>query len=84
MFAISSSRGKKHAPAYVYRRNRALVDSWAGLGGRHDEREQTLNQFVEMDGFDTTEGVILVAATNRRMSSTLPCSDRGGLIGKSW
>ncbi len=42
------------------------VASVAGLGGSHDEREQTLNQIlVEMDGFDTDTNVILVAATNR-------------------
>ena len=40
----------------------------AGLGGGNDEREQTLNQLlVEMDGFDATEGVILIAATNSQM-----------------
>ncbi len=61
-------QGKKQAPCIV------LIDEidavgrhrGAGLGGGHDEREQTLNALlVEMDGFESTEGVILVAATNR-------------------
>ena len=52
----------------------------AGLGGGHDEREQTLNQLlVEMDGFGANEGIITIAATNVRISSTRPCSVRAGL-----
>jgi cell division protease FtsH len=61
-------QGKKHAPCIIFideidavGRNRG-----AGLGGGHDEREQTLNQLlVEMDGFEANEGVIIIAATNR-------------------
>ena len=61
-------QGKKHAPCSIFIDEIDAVGRLrgAGLGGGHDEREQTLNQLlVEMDGFDTTEGVILVAATNR-------------------
>jgi cell division protease FtsH len=61
-------QGKKHAPCIIFIDEIDAVGRLrgAGLGGGHDEREQTLNQLlVEMDGFDTNEGVILVAATNR-------------------
>ena len=61
-------QGKKHAPCIIFIDEIDAVGRLrgAGLGGGHDEREQTLNQLlVEMDGFDTTEGVILIAATNR-------------------
>jgi cell division protease FtsH len=61
-------QGRKHAPCIIFIDEIDAVGRLrgAGLGGGHDEREQTLNQLlVEMDGFDTTEGVILVAATNR-------------------
>ena len=60
--------GKKNAPCIVFIDELDAVGRHrgAGIGGGHDEREQTLNQLlVEMDGFDTSEGVILVAATNR-------------------
>ncbi|MDQ7038483.1 MAG: ATP-dependent zinc metalloprotease FtsH [Aquificota bacterium] len=60
---------KKHAPCIIFideidavGRSRGVIN----LGGGHDEREQTLNQLlVEMDGFDTSEGIIVIAATNR-------------------
>jgi cell division protease FtsH len=61
-------QGKKNAPCIVFIDEIDAVGRYrgAGLGGGHDEREQTLNQLlVEMDGFDTNEGVIIVAATNR-------------------
>jgi cell division protease FtsH len=60
--------GKKHAPCLIFIDEIDAVgrQRGAGLGGGHDEREQTLNQLlVEMDGFDSNEGIILIAATNR-------------------
>ncbi len=61
-------QGKKNAPCIVFIDEIDAVgrQRGAGLGGGHDEREQTLNQLlVEMDGFEANEGVILIAATNR-------------------
>jgi len=61
-------KGKKHAPCILFIDELDAVGRHrgAGIGGGHDEREQTLNQLlVEMDGFETNEGVILLAATNR-------------------
>ena len=61
-------QGKKSAPCIIFVDEIDAVGRHrgAGLGGGHDEREQTLNQLlVEMDGFDSNEGVILIAATNR-------------------
>ena len=56
----------------------------AGLGGGHDEREQTLNQLlVEMDGFEMKDNIILIAATNRRTSSIQRSSDPAGSIARS-
>src|SRR5436309_12528209 len=62
------AQGKKHAPCIIFMDEIDAVGRrrGAGLGGGHDEREQTLNQLlVEMDGFETNDGVILIAATNR-------------------
>ena len=61
-------QGKKHAPCIIFIDEIDAVGRQrrAGLGGGHDEREQTLNQLlVEMDGFESNEGVIIIAATNR-------------------
>lgn len=62
------AQGKKNAPCLIFIDEIDAVgrQRGAGLGGGHDEREQTLNQMlVEMDGFEANEGVILIAATNR-------------------
>ncbi|MBV9079485.1 MAG: ATP-dependent zinc metalloprotease FtsH, partial [Elusimicrobia bacterium] len=61
-------QGKKNAPCLLFIDELDAVGRhrFAGIGGGHDEREQTLNQIlVEMDGFESREGVILIAATNR-------------------
>ena len=61
-------QGRKHSPCILFIDEIDAVgrSRGSGLGGGHDEREQTLNQIlVEMDGFDTTTGVIVIAATNR-------------------
>jgi len=61
-------QGRKSAPCLLFIDEIDAVGRhrFSGIGGGHDEREQTLNQLlVEMDGFDTKEGVILIAATNR-------------------
>ncbi len=62
------NQGKKHAPCIIFIDELDAVGRHrgAGLGGGHDEREQTLNQMlVEMDGFESNEGVIIMSATNR-------------------
>ena len=61
-------QGKKNAPCLIFIDEIDAVGRHrgAGMGGGHDEREQTLNQMlVEMDGFESNDGVILIAATNR-------------------
>ena len=68
MSAICSKTPKKNAPCIIFIDEIDAVgrQRGAGLGGGNDEREQTLNQMlVEMDGFETNLGVIVVAATNR-------------------
>ena len=73
-------QAKKNAPCIIFIDEIDAVGRHAapGLGGGNDEREQTLNQMlVEMDGFETNEGVIVIAATNRPTSSTRRCCAPG-------
>ena len=68
MFVIYLNKLRKNAPCIVFIDEIDAVgrQRGAGLGGGHDEREQTLNQLlVEMDGFAANEGIIIIAATNR-------------------
>jgi cell division protease FtsH len=79
--------GKKNAPCIIFIDEIDAVGRHrgAGLGGGHDEREQTLNQLlVEMDGFESNEGVIMVAATNRPTCSTPRCCARAASTAASW
>lgn len=80
-------QAKKSSPCIVFVDELDAVGRHrgAGLGGGHDEREQTLNQLlVEMDGFESTAGVIVIAATNRPDVLDPALLRRGGSIGKLW
>jgi cell division protease FtsH len=81
------AQAKENAPAIIFIDEIDAVGRHrgAGLGGGHDEREQTLNQLlVEMDGFDVKGGVILIAATNRPTSWTPHCCVRAASTARSW
>ena len=72
-------QAKKQAPCIIFIDELDAVGRHrgAGLGGGHDEREQTLNQMlVEMDGFEGSEGIIVIAATNRPDVSIRHCCAR--------
>ena len=76
---------KKNSPCIVFIDELDAVgrQRGAGLGGGHDEREQTLNQLlVEMDGFEPNSGIIIMAATNRPTSSTRRCCGPAVSTGK--
>jgi ATP-dependent Zn protease len=80
-------QAKKHAPCIIFIDEIDAVGRHrgAGLGGGHDEREQTLNQLlVEMDGFEGNEGVIVIAATNRPTCSTRRCCARVVSTARWW
>jgi cell division protease FtsH len=80
-------QAKKNAPCIVFIDEIDAVgrQRGAGLGGGNDEREQTLNQLlVEMDGFEGTSGVIVIAATNRPTCSTRRCCARAVSTARWW
>src|SRR5437016_7675119 len=78
---------KKNAPSIIFIDEIDAVGRarGAGLGAGHDEREQTLNQLLsEMDGFDRSDLVVVLAATNRPTCWTRRCSGPGASIGGAW
>jgi cell division protease FtsH len=80
-------QGKKNAPCIIFIDEIDAVGRHrgAGLGGGHDEREQTLNQLlVEMDGFESNDGVILIAAPTGPTCSTPPSCDPAASTAGSW
>jgi len=80
-------QAKKHAPCIIFIDEIDAVGRHrgAGLGGGHDEREQTLNQLlVEMDGFEGSEGIIVIAATNRPDVPIPRCCARAASTARSW
>ncbi len=80
-------QGKKNAPCIIFIDEIDAVGRHrgAGLGGGNDEREQTLNQMlVEMDGFESNEGVILIAATTGPTCWTRRCCAPAASIARWW
>src|SRR5256886_10375990 len=80
---VMLEQGKAHAPCIIFIDEIDAVGRHrgAGLGGGHDEREQTLNQLlVEMDGFESNDGVILLAATNRSEEHTSELQSQSNLV----
>jgi cell division protease FtsH len=81
------SQATAQAPCIIFIDELDALGKARGMNvmGGHDEQEQTLNQLlVEMDGFETNKGVIIMAATNRPEILIRPCCVRDGLIGRSW
>ena len=81
-------QARKMAPCIIFIDELDALGRARGLGpmaGGHDEKEQTLNQLlVEMDGFDPSQGIILLAATNGARCSTRRCTGPAASIGRSW
>ena len=81
-------QAREAAPAIIFIDELDAIGRTRGSGvqlGGHDEREQTLNQILtEMDGFDSREGVIVLAATNRADVLDRPCCDRAASTAASW
>ena len=80
-------QARAQAPAIIFidELDASVAPAVPALSGGHDEKEQTLNQLlVEMDGFDTSSGLVLLAATNRPRSSTLRCCAPAVSTARCW